>query len=157
MNGAIQLDGVDDYIIASQVLNPADGPFSILAWVKGGAAGQVIISAPGGANWLGTDPLDGRLMTGLVPPPVGRFITQPMESESVITDGQWHRIGFVWDGFYRHLYVDGVEVARDAAPLSSMESSSNGLYIGAGSAMAPGTYFSGLIDDVRIYNRVVSP
>ncbi|MHC4118462.1 MAG: hypothetical protein ACYSWO_13255 [Planctomycetota bacterium] len=23
--------------------------------------------------------------------------------------------------------------------------------------MAPGTYFSGLIDDVRIYNRAVSP
>jgi hypothetical protein len=34
---------------------------------------------------------------------------------------------------------------------------SNGLYIGAGKAMAPGTYFSGLIDDVRIYNRAVSP
>ncbi|MCP4610630.1 MAG: LamG domain-containing protein [Planctomycetes bacterium] len=31
------------------------------------------------------------------------------------------------------------------------------IYIGTGSAMAPGTYFSGLIDDVRIYNRVVIP
>jgi len=157
VNGALQLNGVDGYAIAGAVLNPADGPFSVLAWIKGGTAGQVIISEPGGANWLGTDPLDGRLMTGLVPPPVGRFITQPMESESIITDGQWHRIGFVWDSSYRHLYVDGIEVVKDAAPLSNLEGSYSGLYIGAGNAMAPGTYFSGLIDDVRIYNRVVSP
>jgi len=35
--------------------------------------------------------------------------------------------------------------------------SENGLYIGTGKAMEAGTYFSGLIDDVRIYNRVVIP
>jgi N-acetylneuraminic acid mutarotase len=157
VNGAIQLDGVDDYIIVSQILNPADSPFSILVWIKGGAAGNVIISEPGGSNWLSTDLLDGKLITGLVSPPVGRFITQPMESESIITDGQWHRIGFAWDGSYRHLYVDGVEVAGDTTPLSSLEEANNGLYLGAGSSLAPGTFFSGLIDDVRIYERVVTP
>lgn len=38
----------------------------------------------------------------------------------------------------------------------SLEGSSVGLYIGTGKAMAPGTYFSGLIDDVRIYNVALS-
>ncbi|MHC4463466.1 MAG: LamG-like jellyroll fold domain-containing protein [Planctomycetota bacterium] len=33
----------------------------------------------------------------------------------------------------------------------------DGIYIGTGKAMAAGTFFSGLIDDVRIYNRAVSP
>jgi hypothetical protein len=33
----------------------------------------------------------------------------------------------------------------------------SGLYIGVGNDFAAGTFFSGLIDDVRIYNRVVSP
>jgi hypothetical protein len=155
MDGAIYLDGIDDVIIAGPVLNPANGPFSVFAWIIAGAPGQVVISQQGGANWLSTDPLDGKLMTGLVPPPVGRFITQPMESESIITDGQWHRIGFVWDGKHRTLYVDGVVVAEDTQ--DGLESSSNGIYIGTGKAMAPGTYFSGLIDDVRIYNRAVSP
>jgi gluconolactonase len=157
VDGALQLDGVSGYAIAGAVLNPADGPFSILAWIKGGAAGNVIISEPGGANWLSTDPLDGRLMTGLVSPPVGRFIAQPMESESIVTDGQWHRIGFVWDSSCRHLYVDRVEVAGDVAPLSSLKDANNGLYLGAGSSLTSGTFFSGLIDDVRIYNRAVAP
>jgi hypothetical protein len=80
-----------------------------------------------------------------------------MESESFITDGQWHRICFVWDGSYRHLYVDGVEVANDTEPLSGLNDASGGMYIGTGSSRAPGTFFSGLIDDIRIYNRAVSP
>jgi len=36
-------------------------------------------------------------------------------------------------------------------------SSSAGLLIGAGSTLAPGTFWSGLIADVRIYNRAVKP
>jgi hypothetical protein len=35
--------------------------------------------------------------------------------------------------------------------------STGGLYIGVGKDFAPGTFFSGLIDDVRIYNQAVSP
>jgi hypothetical protein len=76
-------------------------------------------------------------------------------SETTITDGDWHRIGFVWDGLYRTLYVDGVAVAEDTQ--DGLANPGNGFYIGTGDAMAPGTYFWGLIDDVRIYNRAVRP
>jgi hypothetical protein len=38
-----------------------------------------------------------------------------------------------------------------------LETSGGGLYIGVGKDYAPGTFFSGLIDDVRIYNRAVNP
>ena len=152
VNGALQLDGVDDYIIASQVLNPADGPFSVLAWIQGGAPGQAIISEPAGPDWLSLDPMTGHLMTELTN--AGRSATH-LRSETVITDGNWHRIGFVWDGLHRTLYVDGVAVAEDTQ--DGLEDAANGFYIGTGKAMAPGTYFSGMIDDVRIYNRAVRP
>ena len=160
--GALEFDGIDDYIETDRVLNPADGVFSVLAWIKGGLPGQVVISqtddafSGGGKTWLGMDPSDGKVMTGLVPPP-GRSKPMPLESEYIITDGQWHHVGFVWDGSYRHLYVDGVEVAEDATPLVGLEDAYGGLYFGVGSTLAPGTFWSGLIDDIRIYNRVVSP
>ena len=35
--------------------------------------------------------------------------------------------------------------------------SNNGLYIGCGKMRESGSFFSGLIDDIRIYNRVVNP
>ena len=155
--GAIQFDGIDDYVSTDFVLNPADGAFSVIAWIKGEASGQVILSQDGAANWLSTDPSEGKLMTNLSRPPGGRTPPLPLLSEFVITDGNWQRIGFVWDGLCRHLYVDGVEVASDAEPLSGLNDAYGGLYIGTGSNCSAGSFFSGLIDDVRIYNEALSP
>jgi hypothetical protein len=146
VSGAMELDGVDDYVIGGFEFDPSDGPFSVFAWVNGGAAGQVIISQQAGANWLMVD-TEGRLVTQI------KNLTRqsgPLSSQTVITDGQWHHIGLVWDGSYRSLYVDGTAVAIDTA-VCRLESSDGGLYIGAGKALEPGSFFSGLIDDVRIY------
>ncbi|MFC1635808.1 LamG-like jellyroll fold domain-containing protein [Planctomycetota bacterium] len=155
VDGALQLDGIDDYVATDPVLNPADGAFSVVAWVVGGTPGQAVLSQADGANWLCTDSLEGCLMTGLTDS--GRSPVGPMLSQANITDNNWHRISLVWDGSYRHLYVDGIEVAKDAEPLSALEDASGGTYFGAGSTLAPGTFFSGSIDDIRIYNRTVYP
>lgn len=150
-NGAIELDGVDDVLIAAAPVNPADGPLSVFVWVKGGAPGQAIISEPAGPDWLSLDPVTGHLMTELTTN--GRSAAFLL-SETVIADGNWRRIGFVWDGLYRTLYVDGVAVAEDTQ--DRLAGQATGFYIGADKSMAPGTFFSGLIDDVRVYNRALS-
>ncbi len=159
VDGAIYLDGIDDVIIVGPPLNPADGPFSVLAWIKDVAPGQVILSQEGAVNWLMADPVDGALRTDLKSPAgTGRDAPPegpPLVSSTAVTDGSWHRVCLVRDGTDRILYVDGVEVARDTA--ETLESAGGGLYIGAGSSLEAGTYFSGLIDDVRIYNRAVKP
>jgi hypothetical protein len=155
INGVLKLDGVSGYAVAGAVLNPADGPFSVFAWIKDGAPGQVVISQSNGANWLGADPDMGCVMTELTPPVVGRFTPRPLKSETVIIDGQWHRIGFVWDGVNRALYLDDILVAEDMQ--NNLSSSLGGLNIGCGSNSETGTFWSGLIDDVRIYNRAVRP
>jgi len=95
-------------------------------------------------------------MTGLVQPPFGWFKPEPLSSESVITDDQWHHIGFVWDGSCRALYVDGTISATDTEALEQLEFSNGGLYIGTGKSLDAGTFFSGLIDDVRIYDVTLS-
>lgn len=134
--------------------------FSAFVWVKGGAPGQVIISQTDGTGagetWIGADPSQGKLVTGLVPPPSGRTFPSALQSEFIITDGQWRHIGFVWDGSRRYLYVDGVEVARDADTLVPLKSSDGGLHIGAGKGLDVSSLWSGLIDDVRIYNQALS-
>jgi hypothetical protein len=153
IKGALQFDGIDDYIETDFVLNPAEGAFSVFAWIKGGDPGQVVLSQTGGANWLSVDPLEGNLITELVPPTT-RAPLPPLVSETQVTDSNWHHIGFVWNGAYRTLYVDGVIVAEDIQ--SNLASSSNGLYIGTGKNLDAGTFFSGLIDDIRIYNKALS-
>ena len=152
VDGALELDGIDDYVSTDFVLNPADGEFSVFAWVKGGAPGQVVLSQIGVANWLIADPSAGNLLTELKSP--GRA-GWPLVSQTVITDGNWHRIGLVWDGSNRTLYVDDVEVARDTQ--ARLAGPDWGLYFGAGKVLEAGSFFSGLIDDVRIYNRAITP
>ncbi len=152
VDGTLQLDGIDDYVSTPFVLNPADGKFSVFAWIKGGAPGQVILSQNAGARWLCADPSEGNLMTELKGS--GRDAAELL-SQTIVTDGNWHRIGLVWDDSNRTLYVDDVVVAEDEQ--ANLEGSDNGLYIGTGKAMEQGSFFSGLIDDVRIYNRAVTP
>jgi len=152
LGGALQLDGINDYVSTPLVLNTTSpGPFSVFAWVKCGAPGQVIFSQKGRSDWLLADPADGSLTTKL------RFLTKPdltLKSETVITDGDWHRVGLVWDDSNRILYVDGVEVASDTYDKGMLMGD---LQIGAGKNLEAGSFWSGLIDDVRIYNRAIIP
>ena len=154
INGAIQLDGLNDYVDTPFVLNPKEGVFSVFAWIKGGAPGQAIISQADGQDWLVADSSAGQLSTRLSPPP-GRSPFPPLISDIVITDGTWHRVGLVWDESDRVLYVDNVEVARDT--VTPLDSASGNLFIGANSNLDAGSFWSGMIDDVRIYDRVVEP
>ncbi|MBL7184853.1 MAG: PD40 domain-containing protein [Phycisphaerae bacterium] len=157
--GALELDGIDDYISSNSILNPADGAFSVFAWIRGGAPGQVILSQESGTNWLMADLLDGTLRTDLKnPATTGRGTTPPgppLISPTVITNGNWHRVGFTWDGANKILYVDDVEVAHDTQ--TGLKGWDGGLYIGAGKNLEPDTFWFGMIDDIRIYSRAVSP
>jgi len=148
--GALLFDGVDDYIQTPCVLNPAAGPFSVVAWVNGGTPGQVILSQAGGASWL-TASADGTLATELTSSRGG----YPLVSSAVVTDDNWHRVGLTWEDQKRTLYVDDVEVAKDTHVQANVSQATGGIHIGAGKGLEPGTFFSGLIDDVQICNRAV--
>jgi hypothetical protein len=62
-NGGLLLDGIDDYISTKFMLSPAGEPFSVFAWIKDVAPGQVVISQANGTSqgsaWLYTDPSYG--------------------------------------------------------------------------------------------------
>jgi len=105
-----------------------------------------------GSSWLWADSSYGRLITRLMHPPF-----DPLLSEAVITDDQWHHVGLVYDveGLHRYLYVDGAEVAGDSSLVGGVISN-GGLYFGTGPAREAGTFWSGLIDDIRIYDEVLS-
>jgi len=162
VGGTLMFDGSDDYVGTPFILNPGKTSFSATAWIKGGAMSQVIISQAdvegqsaleSGGTWLGISQSDGRLMSGLMD-----IFFGPLESESVVADGQWHHVGLVYDytTMKRHLYVDGAQVAVDADIVAGIQSTA-GLYIGAGQTLDAGSFFSGLIDDVRIYNKALAP
>jgi len=153
LGGALLFDGVDDYISTPSLFNPSQVPFSIFAWIKGGAPGQIIVSqlgSPWGSNLLATTGSDGCLITELKG--TSRR-DRPLVSTTIVTDGRWHHVGLVWDGGNRALYVDDVEVAADTQ--AELGSTYGGLHIGASKNLT--NFFAGLIDDVKIYNVPITP
>ncbi|HNS19885.1 MAG TPA: two-component regulator propeller domain-containing protein [Sedimentisphaerales bacterium] len=151
VGGAIEFDGIDDRVAMSSPVNPVSSAFSVLAWIKTDVAGRAILSQFQGQDWLLTDSTGG-LMTNLKGS--GRHAAS-LSSQTLVTDGRWHRVGLTWEDPRRTLLVDDVIVAEDKPgppPIAS-----GALCIGAGSTLDPATFWSGLIDDVRIYNRTVKP
>jgi YD repeat-containing protein len=71
-------------------------------------------------------------------------------------DNQWHQVVFVVDGAGGRLYVDGLQKATLGwTGTTGAPNTTQPVHIGD-YAGAPGGLFSGLIDDVRIYNRALS-
>ena len=156
--GALEFDGLDDYIGTDFVLDPADGPFSIFVWIKTDTAGRVIISQADSSgtwrNWLSTNLSNGTLMTDLK---TGGRSGKSLISEFSVNDGQWHHIGFVWDGLYRYLYADSSEIAKDTSPITNLEPSDGDLYFGSSAIPGADDFFAGLIDDIRIFGGAIHP
>jgi len=136
--GALQLDGADDYVIASDFGVLLTEPFSVGAWIYGDTRGRVIFSQPGGANWLMASQSAGYLKTELTRP--------AFSSHKPVANSEWHHVALAWDGAAVLLYVDGEEVARSSERPTDICRGS--FYVGCGSD--GGACWNGMIDDLKI-------
>ena len=152
--GALELNGTDSYVKTNFVINPIDGPFSVFVWTKGGQPGQVLIAQESGREWIGVDFVTGGLRTKLTD---GGRSTTTLISDVPFTNDQWHQILLIWDGSLRHIYVDRVEVAVDSKPLKRLTNAEGGLYFGASTNLDESGFWMGMIDDIRIYDKVLLP
>ncbi|MHB9071578.1 MAG: GDSL-type esterase/lipase family protein [Sedimentisphaerales bacterium] len=149
--GALLFDGTNDYIEIIGYKGVTDSkpstPRTCTAWIKG--AGDIISwgTAATGKKWLFRTGTAGKLQLD-----VGNCSITGTKN---VADGQWHHIAVVSFGDktdYVRFYVDGAE--DTISSFTSMDINTapdNNVKLGySGSG---GTYFSGLLDDVRVYDR----
>jgi len=76
-----------------------------------------------------------------------------------ITDNNWHLVGFTWNAGVVSLYIDGQSVAYTSTgtlTTNSIYNSSLNLTVGSLlSSGLPSNYFTGKMDEVRLYNKDV--
>jgi hypothetical protein len=91
-------------------------------------------------------------------------------SSTDITDGVWHHVAFVADGASRtKIYLDGTEETTGyqedhsageesdfIADTSGISSYNHNLYFGARVRTSNDDFFTGQLDDIRIYNRALT-
>jgi hypothetical protein len=96
---------------------------------------------------------DGHVVAGIGG---GSGDTSIVSTASGYNDGQWHHVVFVRtksSGAFT-LYVDGASAGSDTNNTSSLTAQST---MSIGRLSSPGNYFAGTIDEVAIYNTVLSP
>ncbi len=149
---SLSLDGTDDavYMGDSALLQP--NTITVSAWFKTtNASYQRIIRK----RWYGysLNMSSGQVVTDIWEAD-GTSLT--VTSPSTYNDGAWHNAVFTYDGTNVILYVDGVRVGKTVGSgTRTIYYTAGGLAIGRDGDNA-GDYFSGNIDDVRIYNRPLS-
>ncbi|MDT8302317.1 MAG: LamG domain-containing protein, partial [Sedimentisphaerales bacterium] len=147
---AISLDGDGDYVDCG--LDPKLDITEFLTftyWIKVNAFDKqwnTVISR-GDDSWRSSRADLNPFMEAAVGGTAGNYLY----GVTPVDDGEWHHVGWVYDGTMSYLYVDG-EVDATEENSGQITVSSYPLYIGDNS-QATGRFWNGLIDDVQIYNR----
>lgn len=159
---ALKFDGVDDYVrvAESSTFKPTNS-LTITAWIKPEATQNdyaSIVSLDYRADGTWAPPfvayeLGASVGTGSSRRPwfrgwEGVYVTSP----DALTPGEWHLVVGTFDGSSAKIYVD-VELKESATYTGSIHyGTSRDLAIGQRSPYAPGQFFKGLIDEVKIYS-----
>ena len=83
----------------------------------------------------------------------GSFASANVYGTAALATNTWTHVAGTYDGTTMRFYVNGVEVAS-LAQTGTINTSSGALTIGGDASN--GQYWSGLIDEVRIYDRALS-
>ncbi|MFA5987375.1 MAG: LamG domain-containing protein [Candidatus Paceibacterota bacterium] len=160
---ALSLDGVNDLVSvpSSQSLKPQNNE-TIAAWVKTTSPKSFSVTQKGNNYWVRPDKwffYDGNKLVLSSKTGPDHY---PYSKEIKVNDGKWHHVAVTAkDGDNPKFYLDGVYVGDGLSKYYTNFSyyGSYPLLIGASSQSYGGltlNYFSGAIDDVRIYDRILS-
>jgi len=154
----LNLDGDGDYVYFDRSWQGiVTTQITVAAWIKTSVMGpsDTMIASLGYAWRLrnGTGGSAGFQVMDTKPVSIASGTT-------AVNDGQWHHIAGAYDGTQYTVYIDGRIVAT-AASAGTLQGGATAYYgaIGAHykrSDGAPKMFFKGMIDDVRIYDRVLS-
>jgi len=152
--GALSFDGVDDWVTVPHdpALNLSAG-MTIEAWV----APTVLTNWRAVVTKEQTSALPYALYANNASstPAATVFTTSALTAAAApaLTLGTWTHLAMTWDGSVERLFIDGAEIATHSAP-GALLTGTGPVRIGGNSLR--GEFFSGRIDEVRIYDRALS-
>jgi len=154
---AVVLDGVDDYIwVGGDFLLPE---YSATLWfrVDGGTGSRDIFSAydSAGAHGILLELTDSGTLRFLHRWPFGGGGGNNVYSANAYGDGNWYHVGIVKSADTITLYVDGRGIGS-IADISKFDLPLQNIALGVLKHDILSRYFTGPLDDVYLYGRVLS-
>ena len=160
ISNAYNFDGSDDQYVDSSTVNLDINRFTVSAWIKtSNKQGRKTIveftkSSANGNKRRGIA-LSGNDNLGK---PIIYYGNDKLKVANTgdLRDGNWHHIVGVYDGSNALIYVDGVQTSLGAEDITNTGGFPSQLKIGNSLTSNSDNYFSGVIDDVRVYTRALS-
>jgi hypothetical protein len=168
---AIMLDGLDDYVAIDNFSYGSDGhaEVSVCAWIRTSVEdNQIIVSFDRNEYWrleINGDGAGPGKVAWDVMTSTGQVDYESSGGATTrVDDDQWHHVAGVFDNGTATLYIDG----NPQRPASGGPTYGTGTprfgYVGLGSESTefnleprtPASYFTGSVDDVRIYDRALT-
>jgi len=157
---AIRLDGLDDYVlIGSSDSIEFSKSITVSSWVKVNSATgdhQVIVSHWKPPEWIGfvlEFAPDGVTSQFAVEITTGTRVYA--YSAIPVTVGSWVHLTGVFDGTSVKIYVNGT-LAGESTLNGSVDLKGEPILVGANLSPGDWNWFNGIIDEVKVYNRVLS-
>jgi len=164
-DSAYSFDGIDDYIDFGDDASlqfTGTPSMSVFGWAKLSGAGTFIGidkynsqgGSTGGANIGYYLAFFDTGVTTVVRAGFGDGVETKIDASTNINDGAWHLVGWTWDGSDVNIYVDG---ALDFTQPYTTSITDNSQALSLGKRIdLPTNLYTGLMDDIRIYNRALS-
>jgi len=160
---ALSFDGVDDYVNIANESNfdfEKTDSFTMDTWIKFqsnvASAGTIFGKVTGGTGYFAATYL-GKVYMQFYDS--GGYYSRNSLNQS-LNNNQWHHIAFVYNGSGDAngvtVYIDGAGNTGTIETSGAVSSILNDNNPRIGERGTDSTYFNGLIDEVRIYNRALS-
>jgi hypothetical protein len=151
---ALSFDGVNDFVSTGFSNMPANNSSQVVAlWFKQNTRNinsyifTLENSGASSAIRIGFDATPGDMY-------VDRWGgTKIIDSGTVPSLNTWHQYVYSYDGTTHRIYLDGAQIDSSTGVANTGTPNS----VSIGKSAVSGRPFTGLIDDVRIYNRTLSP
>ncbi|MGW2857130.1 LamG-like jellyroll fold domain-containing protein, partial [Streptomyces sp. NPDC001215] len=161
--GALEFDGADDAVRLpyQRQLPLGSKDFTASLWFRYTATtGEQPLLWMGGIGtsqpqvWLRGEPASNRIQ-GLITVRDGASAPKSayVRTSGAYNDGQWHRLALRRGGGRLTLFIDDTELSSADVPGSVSRNSPFGVHVGQ--RMDSRAFFTGAIDDVRVYDRAL--
>lgn len=149
---AISFNGMDTKLMVSGTEALSSSVVTLSAWIK------TTSKTPGTIveKWKSNTEPGYRL--SYVPPNINMVIYYTGGSKTIsgkipVDDGQWHYVAGTYNGKEMKIYIDGKEVYSEPLGQDISKGNNASITIGYREWQGGSSFFNGVIDEVKIYNR----
>jgi hypothetical protein len=156
---ALDFDGTNDYVTAGTAASTnLTSNLSIFAWMKATSPGRTSIATQtnGCGGYGALNGCFGIAIGGNTANRTSAYIASNWrQGNTSVNDGNWHHVGYTLDSSYNmQFYFDGATDSSLIANAGGFPSSGGPFVIGSDATDA--NYYTGSLDEVRVYNRVLT-